>query len=292
VNLQEKAERLLKSKEFWYERLQKLDTDFGYYEDLNHLLIVNKRFQSLDLYRLQSGEFELIKTVDIIVGENRGDKMVEGDKKTPTGVYQLLERIDKLDPFYGPLAIVLSYPNLLDSLDGKSGSGIWIHGFPMSGGRELFTKGCVALDNKKLIELNSLIDNLDKATIILEDGRLKKSSKLDLATILSSLYRWLDSWRSSNFESYIEFYGDDFKRFDGNSLDWFKEYKKKIFAREEKKEIYFSNINISPYPNSQNRVLFRVTFDEVYKTARVKFQGKKELYVELINQKMKIVVEK
>lgn len=288
----QEAEKLLKSQKFWLKRLQQIDTDFGYYEDIKYLLIVNKSFQSMDLYKNREEYFQLIESVDVIVGENSGDKLVEGDKKTPTGVYDLTGRVDKLDQFYGPLAMVVSYPNLLDRLNEKSGSGIWIHGFPLNGDRELYTKGCVAVENRKLIELDQIIDDLDKTTIILEDGRLERTSKGELALILSSLYQWLDSWKRNKFSQYISFYSNDFKRYDGNELDWFRNYKKVIFNKNEKKDIFFTNINISPYPNSKNRKLFRVTFKEKYKSSKVNFIGEKELYVEIINGEMKIVVER
>jgi len=291
-NIEKEAEKLLKSYKFWFKRLQNLDTDFGYYEDIKYILIVNKSFQSMDLYKNRGDFFQLIDSVDVIVGKNSGEKFFEGDKKTPTGVYRLIDRIEQLDQFYGPLAIVLSYPNLLDRLNGKSGSGIWIHGFPLSGDRELYTKGCVALENSKLIELDRLIDNLNRTIIILEDGQLKKSSKGELALILSSLYQWLDSWKNNRLKKYLSFYSKDFKRYDGHNLKWFKKYKSKLFHRNEKKEIFFTNINISPYPNSKKRRLFLVTFDEKYRSSRINFKGKKELYVEVINGEMKIVVEK
>jgi murein L,D-transpeptidase YafK len=290
--IEKRAETLLRSEKYWLERLQYIDTDFGYYEDLEYLIVVNKTFPSLDLYKQEKNQFYLLQTNDVIVGENRGFKSKEGDKKTPTGVYELVDRLHKLDQFYGPLALVLSYPNLYDSLKGRTGSGIWIHGMPLNGTRERFTKGCVALENDRLTKFGTILDNIKKSIIILEDGKLAKTKKGDLALILSSLYQWLDAWRDGNFKSYINFYSKKFRRFDGNNFSWFKQYKEKIFSRKEKKEIRFFNINISPYPNSYREKLFRVVFDEVYKTSRFNFKGKKELYVKVESGKMEIVIEK
>jgi len=292
LNLERKAEELLKSKDFWLKRLENYDTDFGYYENLEHLLIVNKNFQSLDLYKLENLEFQLIQTADILVGKNQGYKTIEGDKKTPTGVYNLTKRLYKLNPFYGPLAMVLSYPNLFDRLKGRTGSGIWIHGKPLNGDRDMFTKGCVALDNERLVRFDKLISNLNRSIIILEDGRLRKVSKENLALILSSIYSWLASWRDNQFKTYLSFYAKEFKRFDGNGFDWFKKYKKNIFKKRERKKIFITNINISPYPNSYDNKLFLVIFDEEYKTSSFNWKGKKKLFIKLINRKMKIVIEK
>ena len=291
-NIGKEAERLLKSKQFWLERLKNIDTDFGYYEDIEYLLIVNKIFQSLDIYRKNGNIFQMVTTFDILVGEKRGDKFTEGDKRTPTGVYELVETLKKLDQFYGPLAFVTSYPNLFDKLHGKSGSGIWIHGYPLRGDRNPYTKGCIALKNDRLLELSRIVRNLDKTLLILEDGQLERVSKEDLATILASLYRWLDSWRSQNLQHYLSFYSKEFRRFDGNDLKWFREYKKKVFSKKKKTKIFFTNINITPYPNREKKRLFRITFQERYISGKYRFQGKKELYIELIGNRMKILVER
>lgn len=292
ANLQKRAEELLKSSGFWEKRLETLDVEFGYYEDIDYLIIVNKSFQSLDLYKMERNhQFNLIQTVDVIIGENRGVKELEGDKKTPTGVYQLTQKLNKLDPFYGPLALVTSYPNLKDKLEKRTGSGIWIHGFPMNGERELFTKGCVAMENNRLIQFDELLKSREKTLLILEDGRLERVSKSDLALILSSLYKWLDSWRDGKFEEYISFYSKDFKRYDGKEIDWFINYKRRIFKKVDKKEIFFTNINISPYPNSEKRNLFRITLHEKYRSSTTNFDGEKELFIEIENNQMKIIIE-
>lgn len=82
-----------------------------------------------------------------IHGEKEGDKRVEGDLKTPEGVYFVRGKIQvPLDfEMYGNHAYVLNYPNPIDILRGKTGGGIWIHskGNPIANQR---TQGCVAID--------------------------------------------------------------------------------------------------------------------------------------------------
>jgi len=292
VKITVKAERLLKSKKFWLRRLQKYDSDFGYYENIQHIIIVDKLFKSLDLYKFQNNEFNLIQTEDILVGKNRGHKRFEGDKKTPTGVYKLVKKLTKVDSFYGPLALVLSYPNIFDKLKGRTGSGIWIHGKPFNQSRNPFTKGCVAMENNKLLKLNRFIRNIDKTLVILESGHLKKVRKDDLAIILSSIYKWLADWRNNKFQKYISFYSKEFKKADGQKFSLFKQYKSRIFKKQEKKKIFISNINISPYPNSYNRNIFLISFYENYRTSSFHWTGEKKLFVEVVNNKMKIIIEK
>jgi murein L,D-transpeptidase YafK len=291
-NLQKEAERLLQSKEYWQKRIENIDTEFGYYEDVEQLIVVNKKSKKMTLYEMSDGEFQIIFMENIIIGKNRGEKFREGDRKTPSGVYKIEEKIDKIDPFYGPLAFTLSYPNLFDKVRGRGGSGIWIHGMPSNGKRESFTRGCVALQNNELKDFADFFTNLEKSYMILDKKRLRMVSKNNLSIILSSLYQWLSSWRSNDFENYISFYSKNFTRFNGKKFKWFYKYKNRVFKKMEKKIIRINNINILPYPNSEERYIFRVDFHEFYKSETFYFDGKKELYVEILGDKMQILVER
>ncbi|PWL65278.1 MAG: hypothetical protein DBY37_00845 [Desulfovibrionaceae bacterium] len=82
-----------------------------------------------------------------IHGRVEGDKQVEGDLRTPEGVYFVRGKIQAQLDFdeYGSQAHALNYPNPVDRLRGKTGYGIWIH----SKGRPIATQktqGCIAID--------------------------------------------------------------------------------------------------------------------------------------------------
>ncbi len=294
-DIRNKAEQLLQSKKYWLERLIKYDTDFGYYENIKHLLIVNKNEPWLDLYEVKKDHLvELISTIDVIVGKNSGQKLYRGDLKTPTGTYKLTERLNKLDQFYGPTAIVIAYPNPLDKILGRTGSGIWIHGFPVQEDRGLNenTKGCVAMENNRIITLADTLTELDKTLIILADGRLPKVSKNDLASIMYNLYTWLASWRENEFKKYISFYSRKFKTVEGNDVYWFKNIKEKIFSENRQIDLHFSRINIAPYPNNEGRNIFFITGYIQYFDGKRSFNGEKELYIELNNNSIEILIER
>ncbi|MDU9799846.1 cell shape-determining L,D-carboxypeptidase Csd6, partial [Helicobacter pylori] len=85
--------------------------------------------------------------------------------------------------------------------------------------------------------------------------------------------------------------------YDGMKFNAFKEYKKRVFAKNEKKNIAFSSINVIPYPNSQNKRLFYVAFDQDYKAYQqnklsYSSNSQKELYVEIENNQVSIIMEK
>ena len=79
---------------------------------------------------------------------------MEGDQRTPLGVYFITSRLDPatLKDFYGAGALPINYPNPLDQSRGKTGSGIWLHGTPPDqfARAPLATDGCLVLANPDL----------------------------------------------------------------------------------------------------------------------------------------------
>ncbi len=104
-----------------------------------------------------------------------GTKQKQGDHKTPTGIYFGIKfmNIDELpDETYGPMAVILNYPNPIDIKAGKTGSGIWIHGTDEQTrlGPKTSTRGCIIMQNDKLLKLIKLI-KLKKTPIIIADSK-------------------------------------------------------------------------------------------------------------------------
>lgn len=288
--VKEKLDFELTKKEYWQKFLSDKNIEFGYYESTKFLILAQKDAKEISVIEVDNNDFNLKLRDSVIVGEKEGDKQVEGDLKTPVGVYQLTSKLTKLDQFYGPLALVTSYPNTFDKTLNKKGHGIWIHGMPLNDKREEYTRGCIALDNQGLEKLDKNID-IDKSLLLISEDTIEKATKDEMSLILSSIFKWRDAWKKSDINEYLKFYSSSFKRYDGMSIEKFKKYKKRIFSRNEKKKIEFSNINIIPYPNSLNKKMFKVLMDEDYKTKYYSFVGKKELFIELNNEQIKILAE-
>lgn len=105
-----------------------------------------------------------------IHGRVEGDKQVEGDLRTPEGVYFVRGKIQAQLDFdeYGSQAHALNYPNPVDRLRGKTGYGIWIH----SKGRPIATQktqGCIAID---LADIDRLAPRLTPGTPVLVAQRV------------------------------------------------------------------------------------------------------------------------
>jgi murein L,D-transpeptidase YafK len=106
------------------------------------------------------------------VGKLGTSKRSEGDLRTPLGVYFITGSVDprKLAERYGAGALPLNYPNQLDQLRGRTGSGIWLHGVePATFTRApLATDGCVAVANPDLREISQLINRQQTPVVIAE----------------------------------------------------------------------------------------------------------------------------
>lgn len=289
--IEQKLKQIMQSEAYLESEFNNKDTRFGYYENLKYLFIASKNAPTLKLYALENGKWQEKLNTNALVGSKGGHKEKEGDLATPIGVYTLNARLIGLDQYYGPLAFSTNYPNLYDKIQKRTGYGIWIHGMPLNGNREeLNTRGCIAIENDQLISVDKMIKYRD-SLLITYDGDIKEVDKADLKNLLSNLDTWKKAWSENDIETYLGFYSPDFIRFDGMKYNEFVRYKRQVFAKKESKNIVFSKLNISPYPNEKNRNLFRISFFEDYKAPSYKFSGNKELYVELKNSQMQILIE-
>lgn len=289
--VEKKIQENITKIDFWKNELKDLDLEYGYYSKDVFLIVVDKTSKKFEVYEEQNNKLKKIFEQIVITGL-MGDKKVEGDLKTPVGFYEILKEINPPE-YYGPTAFVLSYPNLLDKAQNKTGSGIWIHGFPLDGDVRYDaykTKGCVVMTNDVLLDFKELIKNKKTYVLINENNQIKTNID-EIALILSNLFKWKNAWANSNTKEYLSFYSKDFVRFDGMKFAKFKEQKEIIFKRKENKIISFSNISISPYPSIENKKLFRISFNEYYKSDNYSFIGEKTLYVELLKDKFLILTE-
>ena len=135
------------------------------------LVVVHKRDRTLQLKRAG----RILRSYQIALGvEPVGHKRMEGDGRTPEGVYTLDWR-NESSQFYR--SIHISYPRD-DDLAGadrwevSAGGLIMIHGLP--NGRDAayvghpgndWTNGCIAVDNAQMDEIWSLVE--DGTTIII-----------------------------------------------------------------------------------------------------------------------------
>lgn len=123
----------------------------------------------------------LIRQHYVSSGKGGYGKRVEGDNKTPLGVYSITgKRSDSsLPALYGSGAITLDYPNALDRHLGRTGYGIWIHGVPHSRRSRAprSSEGCVTMSNDYITSLMEQVSPTD--TLVLLNRQLDFSTDLE-----------------------------------------------------------------------------------------------------------------
>ena len=123
-------------------------------------LAVDKASQSLFVMRQQS-PLTVEESFSCATGQILGDKLVEGDMRTPEGLYWI-DRRNPNSAFH--LSLGISYPNAGDlayaSTKGKMpGGDIFIHGEagrPRSGD---WTEGCIAVTDDEIEEIYAMVKN-------------------------------------------------------------------------------------------------------------------------------------
>lgn len=271
-------------------------------------LVANKAFRTLHLLHFQHNEWQVVREFDIAIGQQQGQKVHAGDKKTPEGQYFILGRKERaeLNEIYGPLAYVLNYPNEEDVKAGRTGQGIWIHGTDPDS-MPLETRGCLEMKNSDLSSLSKLLRRGIgiPVLIIYNDSLVKPASAPDFVTCAArqktiidnytkttALFQkfiidWKTAWETKKFDAYASFY--DTAQFKGQGLDWngWKERKLHTFDLYDTIAITINDIMITDYSETSTIVKFY----QLYRTNLNKNDNAKKLHLQKVNDYWKIISE-
>ncbi|MET3497313.1 murein L,D-transpeptidase YafK [Variovorax boronicumulans] len=172
------------------------------------------------LYLLENSDkgLKLVADYYISVGKSGTDKVVEGDARTPLGVYYITSSLDpkSLKDFYGAGALPINYPNPYDVRRGKTGSGIWLHGTPPQqfARAPLASDGCVVMANPDLKQLLRKVQI--GATPVVTARSLQwispPQAEKEAQTFTSAINAWKDIRASGNEAQLKKFYLPDFQR--------------------------------------------------------------------------------
>lgn len=130
-----------------------------------HVIAVDASKSRLYLFENRPTGLQLVADHYASIGKLGAEKSVQGDQRTPIGVYYITSRLEpsQLTDFYGAGALPLNYPNEHDKRMGRTGSGIWLHGVPSENYARSphSTDGCVAMANP---ELKTILDKVQPRT--------------------------------------------------------------------------------------------------------------------------------
>ncbi|MFA6178657.1 MAG: L,D-transpeptidase family protein [Candidatus Methylopumilus sp.] len=264
-----------------------------------YAIVVDAEKSRLYLYRNEDGEPKYVADYYVTIGKNGSEKKSEGDKRTPIGVYFAGSKLSrKLDAFYGDAAYPLSYPNEWDKRQGKSGSGIWLHGTPPTtySRAPKASDGCVVIANPDLKSLAPILQSGNVPFIIANNLQWlvaqQELGKKD--SLKKALELWRKDWQSQDTDNYLSHYSPQFSSEAAGSKsmsyeNWAAE-KRRIQASKPKVDISLSNISMFSYPGSSTPMAV-VTFDQSYKSPYLDSQMRKRQYWIYENQHWKIIYE-
>ncbi len=233
------------------------------------------------IYENANGTPRLVKDYYTTLGKYGIEKLREGDKKTPVGVYHVTSQIpgSKLPDLYGWGAFPINYPNEWDRLLGKTGYGIWLHGVPSDNYARApwASDGCIALANPDIEELGKYVQTGVTPVIIAERVEWVKPEvwRAERDTFIRQLETWRGDWESLDTERYLAHYARDF-RSDQMDLAAWQAHKRKVNAGKTWIKVSLNNLSVFRSPGKQG--LIAVNFDQDYRSNNLVQQTRKRQY--------------
>lgn len=255
-----------------------------------YAFVVDKKSRTLTVWQQNGDDLTAVASFPADLGKREGEKKAEGDHRTPNGIYFLQQKLEgaSLDfKLFGKRAFTTDYPNFFDRIDRKTGSGIWLHAVPDSVPLTRGSRGCVVVRNEVIENLSQYV-KLGKTPIIIQDEvELLDSEQAKQASVqLSNLVeKWRGAWEAKDIESYISYYGSDFKAMGMNREKW-KSYKNNLNAQYKTLQVKFSRPVIYAY---KNRAVAR--FLQAYTSDQHSDFGEKVLYLAKEGDDYKIIGE-
>ncbi len=265
--------------------------------DQKYAIVVDTQKSRLYVYEndtASGGRPRFVADYYVSQGKLGADKLAEGDKKTPIGVYHVTSSLprQKLADLYGSGAFPISYPNEWDRRQGRNGSGIWLHGTPS----DTFSRppkasdGCVVLANQ---DLDAVAKNLQVGlTPVIISSSVEWLSFDDWAKERSELNKTIESWRtdweSRDTERYLKHYSKRFSSHNEN-YEQFAAHKRQVNAGKEWIKLKTDNLSVFRNPGKDDVVV--VTFDQDYRSNNLSNVMKKRQYWLREDGKWKIIYE-
>lgn len=174
----------------------------------NTILIVDKQRQTASLWT-RDNQWQRVGQWPCSTGKRPGRKEIEGDLKTPEGIYFVTRQVPGryLSGTYGSRALPLDYPNWQDRITSRGGSAIWLHGTnkPL---KPLDSNGCIVFKNKSINELSRRIEPRRTPVILVDaqDWQAQGAAESKARTILPIITRWKQALLGGSYQRLKQWY--------------------------------------------------------------------------------------
>ncbi|RYF15974.1 MAG: hypothetical protein EOO30_12780 [Comamonadaceae bacterium] len=231
-----------------------------------HAIAVDASRARLYLFENGPGGLKLLADYYISVGKSGIEKVVEGDARTPLGVYYITSNLDPktLKDFYGSGALPINYPNPYDARRGKTGRGIWLHGTPPDqfSRAPKATDGCVVLANPDLERIIRTVEVRTTPVVIAPSLRWvpPAGAQAESRHFNDVLQAWRSAKASGDLNRLLAFYTPDFA-INGKTLEQWTPLLKVELSRARGREIELKDLSVLRWTDSTDTMV--VTFGEV-----------------------------
>lgn len=231
----------------------------------------------------KGGQPYLVKDYYMSIGKAGHGKQVEGDNKTPLGLYSVTHEIEgkKLPDLYGSGAFPVDYPNKVDAWRQRTGYGIWLHGTPSDtySRSPLSSEGCFVLSNADYDDVAPYIREVGRPRVLLvekinwltpEQHQQRRQDYLEV------LQKWVAGWESLDIDKYLSFYDKDNFNFGKGDFSSWEERKRNITKGKKYVQLSLALQSMYLYPGEKD--MFTVDFKQNYLSNNYKGLSEKTLY--------------
>jgi murein L,D-transpeptidase YafK len=249
--------------------------------DQRYVLVVDTSKSTLYVFENRSGVARYVADYYVSSGKNGIEKVHEGDKKTPVGVYHVTRSMPrkKLTDFYGTGAFPINYPNEWDRRNGRKGSGIWLHGTPS----DTFSRppqasdGCVVLTNRDLTAIGRRVQ-VGVTPVIISSGiewvRPEVISGVR-EELTKAIEQWRRDWESRDIEKYVSHYSPAFLTV-GQDYAAFIQQKRQVSRNKQWVKVKIDRVSMFLYPGDETLAV--VSFDQTYASNNSQNKMRKRQY--------------
>lgn len=231
-----------------------------------HAIAVDASRSRLYLFENGPNGLQLVADHYASIGRLGFEKSAEGDQRTPLGVYFITSRLDarQLTDFYGVGALSLNYPNEYDRRQGRTGSGIWVHGVPSDSYARSphSTDGCVALANPELRDIMARVQPRSTPVVIAKNLQWVPPAVKEPER--RSLHNLIEGWRvaraSGDLNRLMSFYSNQFANGNKDLAQW-RQLIEKDISQARGRPVQLKDVSILGWRDKSDILV--VTFGEI-----------------------------
>lgn len=246
-----------------------------------YAVVVDLQASRLYLYENRDGQPELVESFYASIGKNGIGKDIEGDQKTPVGVYFVTGFIpsSELPDLYGSGAFPIDYPNPWDQRHGRTGYGIWLHGTPSNtySRPPLDSDGCVILSNGDLDRLRPYLEAGETPVILAESVNWISRAELKERRVnyQAMLDQWRRDWESRDADAYLRHYSQEFE---GQGMDYhaWDDHKRRVNESKEYISVGVDGLSVFYYPGESDMLV--ISFEQDYNSNNFRGRTAKRQY--------------